>query len=66
MYRPKWQIGLQLYDRARRNGVSFRYLTFDEGYGGKPEFLRQLDARGQTYVAEVPRTFHGLAGALRT
>ncbi len=25
-----------LYDRARANGVSFRYLTFDEGYGGKP------------------------------
>ena len=59
VYRPKWQIGLQLYDHARRNGVSFRYLTFDEGYGGKPEFLRQLDARGQTYVAEVPRTFTG-------
>jgi SRSO17 transposase len=59
VYRPKWQIALALYDRARANGVSFRYLTFDEGYGGKPEFLRQLDARGQAYVAEVPRTFTG-------
>ncbi len=58
-YRPKWQIALELYDRARANGVSFCYLTFDEGYGGKPEFLRQLDARGQAYVAEVPRTFTG-------
>jgi SRSO17 transposase len=34
-------------------------MTFDEGYGGKPEFLRQLDARGQAYLAEVPRTFTG-------
>ncbi len=42
--------------------MSFRYLTFDEGYGGKPEFLRQLDARGQAYVAEVPRTFTGWLG----
>ena len=58
-YRPKWQIALELYDRARSNGVSFRYLTFDEGYGGKPEFLRQLDAREQAFVAEVPRTFTG-------
>jgi SRSO17 transposase len=59
VYRPKWQIALELYDHARANGVSFRYLTFDEGYGGKPEFLRQLAARGQEYVAEVPRTFTG-------
>jgi SRSO17 transposase len=64
-YRPKWQIALELYDRARANGVSFGYLTFDEGYGGKPEFLRQLDARGQAYVAEVPRTFTGWLQAPR-
>ena len=36
VYRPKWQIALAMLDRARANGVSFRYLTFDEGYGGKP------------------------------
>ena len=59
VYRPKWQIALELYDRARANGLTFRYLTFDEGYGGKPEFLRQLAARGPAYVAEVPRTFTG-------
>jgi len=63
VYRPRWQIALELYDRARANGVSFRYLTFDEGYGGKPEFLRQLDAREQAYVAEVPRTFTGWLSA---
>lgn len=63
VYRPKWQIALELFDRARANGVSFRYLTFDEGYGGKPEFLRQLDAREQLYVAEVPRTFTGWLSA---
>ena len=59
VYRSKWQIALELYDRARANGVSFAYLTFDEGYGGKPEFLRQLDAREQPYVSEVPRSFTG-------
>ena len=58
-YRPKWQIGLELYDRAVANGVKFEWLTFDEGYGSKPELLRELSARGQRYVAEVPRSMTG-------
>lgn len=59
VYRPKWQIALDLYDRARANGVTFDWLACDEGYGGKPEFLRQLQARNQVFVAEVPTTFTG-------
>ena len=57
-YRPKWRIALDQYRRAQANGVRFRWLTFDEGYGGKPPFLRELDASGQDYVAEVPRDVH--------
>ena len=41
------------------NGVSFTWLTFDEGYGGKPDFLRGLSARRQRFVGEVPRSFTG-------
>lgn len=59
VYRPKWQIALELYDRAIANGLRFDWLTFDEGYGGKPEFLREVSARQQNYVAEVPRSFTG-------
>jgi SRSO17 transposase len=59
VYRPKWRIALELYDRAVANGVHFDWLTFDEGYGGKPEFLRELSARQQRYVAEVPRSLTG-------
>ena len=58
-YRPKWRIALELLDRERDNGLSFAWLVFDEGYGGKPEFLRELAAREQLYVAEVPRSFTG-------
>ncbi len=58
-YRPKWQIALELYDRAIGNGLRFDWLTFDEGYGSKPEFLRELTTRKQWYVAEVPRSFSG-------
>jgi SRSO17 transposase len=64
-YRPKWQIALELYDRAIGNGLCFDGLTFDEGYGSKPEFLRELAARQQSFVAEVPRSFTGWLKAPR-
>lgn len=59
VYRPKWKIALELYDRARGNGLHFDWTTFDEGYGSKPEFLRELSARQQKFVGEVPRNFMG-------
>jgi SRSO17 transposase len=65
VYRPKWKIGLELYDRARANGLHFDWMTFDEGYGGKPEFLRGLSARDQRFVGEVPRNFPGWIQAPR-
>jgi SRSO17 transposase len=57
VYRPKWRIGLEQIGRARGNGLRFAWLTFDEGYGGKPPFLRALDVLGQNYVGEVPVSF---------
>jgi SRSO17 transposase len=65
VYRPKWQIALELYDRALVNGISFAWMTFDEGYGGKPAFLRGLTARQQRYVGEIPRIFTGWLKAPR-
>jgi SRSO17 transposase len=59
VHRPKWRIALELFDRARGNGLTFEWATFDEGYAGKPEFLRELSARGQLFVGEVPRNFMG-------
>jgi SRSO17 transposase len=59
VYRPKWEIALELYDRALRNGIHFDWMTFDEGYGSKPGFLRGLGARHQKFVGEVPRSFTG-------
>jgi SRSO17 transposase len=57
VYRPKWQMALEQYQRAVANGVRFAWLTFDEGYGGKGPFLRALEEAGQSYVAEVPVNF---------
>jgi SRSO17 transposase len=64
-YRPKWRIGLELLARAELNGWQFDWLTFDEGYGGKPDFLRQLDLAGIQYVGEVPTTFSCRPGRRR-
>ena len=57
VYRPKWQIALEQYQRAIANGLRFAWLTFDEGYGSKGPFLRELERLGQNYVAEVPSDF---------
>ena len=54
VYRSKYHIALEQIRRARGNGVRFAWLTFDEWYGGKPPFLRELSALGQNYVGEVP------------
>jgi SRSO17 transposase len=59
VYRPKWQIALELLDQALANNVHFGWLTFDEYYGSKPELLHELERRDQRYVAEVPVIFRG-------
>lgn len=59
IHRPKTAIALELYDRARSNGVHFNWLTFDEEYGKSVGFLAALRGRGQKFVAEVPVTFRG-------
>jgi len=58
-YRPKWQIALELWERAVANGIRFEWIGADEGYGKVPEFLFELDDRGQRYVVEVPAIFTG-------
>ncbi len=59
VYRSKWEIALELLDRARANGVQLPWLTFDEWYGGKPGFLRGLQERRQAFVGEIPCTVTG-------
>lgn len=59
VYRPKTEIALELYDRARANGLKFDWLTFDEWYGSKPPFLRALDDRRQKFVGEIHKDFVG-------
>ena len=56
-YRAKWRIALDQLIRLRENGVTFDWLTFDEGYGSKGPFLWVLGLVDQKFVAEVPTNF---------
>ena len=62
---PSGRSAWNCYDRATGNGLHFDWMTFDEGYGSKPEFLRELSARNQRFVGEVPRNFMGWIKAPR-
>lgn len=59
VYRPKWQIALDLLDRAMGNGVRFKYLVADEAYGNIPAFRHGVGGRGMDYVVEVPKSLWG-------
>ena len=41
-------------------GLAFSWVTFDEGYGGKPGFLRGLVEREPTVRGRSPRIADGL------
>jgi SRSO17 transposase len=58
VYRSKSDIALELYDRARANGIEFEWVTFDEWYGAKPQFLRSLDQRKQKFIGEIHKHFN--------
>lgn len=58
-HRSKPEIALAQIKRGLGNGIRVAAWTFDEHYGQSYDFLDGLDRLGQTYVAEVPRTFCG-------
>ena len=59
LYRPKWEIALELLDRTIDNGIQFKYLVADELYGAVSSFRRGVAGRGMIYVVEVPKSQMG-------
>jgi SRSO17 transposase len=57
VYRPKTAIAIELVRHALGNGIRFDWIVFDEGYGKNPAFLFDLDALGQVWIGEVPKSF---------
>ncbi len=53
VYRSKSTLALEMIDEADRTGVRYGFIALDGGYGKEPAFLRALDARGKSFVADV-------------
>lgn len=56
-FRTKWQIALDQWLAAGRNGLRFDWLTFDEGYGAMVPLLAVFAFAGQKFVGEIPVNF---------
>lgn len=54
-FRKKWQLGLDLVERARRLRISHRAVLGDASYGDTQELRIQLRAWGEAYVLHVAR-----------
>ena len=52
-HRKKTDLALDLVQSARANGVAFRWVGGDGFYGDDPEFLRQLDQLGETFMLDI-------------
>jgi SRSO17 transposase len=51
--RAKTELALEMVRAARTRGTRFGWVGVDGGYGKEPAFLRALDDRGETFVADV-------------
>jgi SRSO17 transposase len=52
-HRKKADLALDLVQSARANGVDFQWVGGDAFYGDDPEFLRQLDQLGETFMLDI-------------
>lgn len=59
IYRPKWQIALDLLRRSREDGIQLRWITADEFYGRSREFRDTVSDWGINYVVEIPNNLCG-------
>jgi SRSO17 transposase len=55
-YRHAWEIGLDLVDRAARDGVSFDWLLFPASFADAPAFLTGLAERKVAFVSDPPKS----------
>jgi len=59
VYRGKQFIALEQLSRALSNGMHFGWVTADEWYGQKPNFVHGLEALGLRFVLEIPKNLMG-------
>jgi SRSO17 transposase len=57
-FRSKPEIGWDLIQRAKANGLSFEITCFDDLYGRREWLRGQLRKENLLYMADIPRTTH--------
>jgi SRSO17 transposase len=55
VFKSKAELAFEMVVQARQNGVRFRWVGVDGGYGKDPAFLRRLASHGEVFVADVHR-----------
>ena len=56
VYRTKAELGWEMIQAARAQGLPFDFVGMDAHYGEQPWLLSRLDAEGWTYMADIPAT----------
>ena len=54
-FRTKCELALELVQQARSQGLRFRYICADGGFGSNPALLRDLDEMEEDFIIEVHR-----------
>jgi len=52
-HRKKIELALDMVQSAHQNSVDFRWVGGGAFYGDDPEFLRQLDQLGETFMLDI-------------
>ena len=52
-FHSKAELALEMVRDARRQGLRYRWVGMDGGYGKEPWLLRELDKDGEVWVADV-------------
>lgn len=52
-HKKKAELALEMVQSAREKGLSYHWIGADAFYGEHPEFVRQLDQAGETFMVDV-------------
>jgi len=57
-FATKIQLGLEMIQRAKANGMPFRIVGCDSLYGRDAQFRAALESEGILYMADIPANIH--------
>ncbi len=58
VHKTKLDLAADIVEQARANEVQFEWVGMDAAYGSSFKLLQELDAKGETFVADVRKNRH--------